>query len=413
MASAWSVVPSAYGGISVAYGERAAVDGASGGGVVQCVVFWGFAKAIAECQLCALAPVVLGRTVVVAVAAEAKVVGHRGLDGDVVAKVNEMGGRDVGDNRGVVFVADVINQVATVVIAVGDGVGGGADAGVGVGDKAANECTDASLNYTVDGDADCGIDDVAVLDSGIYTFSGNGADEDGLGVSRDGYSWTYEDDVPDGAAADVAEKSNCAVAVAAVDGETADGIIAAVVGTFENFTTASAYRREVAAAAEVDVGGLAEGLAAAVVSCVDGCSQVAQVISSGDGIGGGASFGGHAEVAELGAALRGEAAPVARGVRLLSRDAGEDDVLQFVVVLEDITGEANGAVMLDVDALEAHAVLEGALVQAGHAGGQGDGDEGVAVVESILADSGNTVADSSGSQTLTTDEGEMRRCARW
>ena len=112
-------------------------------------------------------------------------------------------------------------------------------------------------------------------------------------------------------------------------------------------------------------------------------------------------------VAELGAALRGEAAPVARGVRLLSRDAGEDDVQQGVVVLEDITGEANGAVMLDVDALEAHAVLEGALVQAGHAGGQGDAGHGIAVVESILADSGNTVADSSGSQTLTTDEGEV------
>ena len=112
-------------------------------------------------------------------------------------------------------------------------------------------------------------------------------------------------------------------------------------------------------------------------------------------------------VAELGAKLRGEAAPVARGVRLLSRDAGEDDVLQFVVVLEDITGEANGAVMLDVDALEVHTVLEGVGSERGDAGRQREAGHGVAVVESILADSGNTVADGDGGETLTTDEGEV------
>ena len=132
----------AHGGISVAYGERAAVDGASGGGVVQCVVFWGFAKGIAECQLCALAPVVLDHVVAVAVAGEAQLIGHRGLDGDVVAKVNQMSSRDAGDGRVGVCVADGIALVATVVIAVGDVVVGDAgDAEEFV--KVAYECTDA------------------------------------------------------------------------------------------------------------------------------------------------------------------------------------------------------------------------------------------------------------------------------
>ena len=293
--------------------------------------------------------------------------------------------------------------VAAVVVA----VGGGGVCVINVADDGAD------VVFTVGGRAaDGGVDHVAVLDA-VAAARAAPADE-GAKVhakvnGRRGFGGgAEEDDVPDGGAYDHAEEADAAVVYA--DGEAADGVAAAVVGAGEAIAAGQfAYGLEVAAAGEVDVGGLSEGLAAAAVTCVDGCSQVAQVISSGDGIGGGASFGGHAEVlvAELGAALRGEAAPVARGVRLLSRDAWEDDVQQGVVVLEDITGEANGAVMLDVDALEAHTVLEGVGSDAGDAGGQGDAGHGVAVVEGILADSGNTVADGDGGEALTTDEGEV------
>ena len=81
--------------------------------------------------------------------------------------------------------------------------------------------------------------------------------------------------------------------------KTADGIIAAVVGAAEVMIAIVATNRCEVGARKIDVVGLAEGLAAAVVSCVDGYSQVAQVGLVGDGVGIGASLVGGRE--ELGA----------------------------------------------------------------------------------------------------------------
>ena len=212
----------AYGYISKENGECAAVE-VFAAVAIHGVVARRHVTAVAECQLSVPTPVVL------AAIGEAEVVGHRGLDGDRgIGRGDEVSGRDAGDGRGVVFVADGITLVTTVEVAVGDGVVGGADAGGGAGDKVANECTDVFLSINVAGGADCGIDDMAVLDSGFRTFSGNGADVDGRNVSQSAaYSWAYEDDVLDGAKMNVAEES--CIAVAAIDRETADGVAAAVV----------------------------------------------------------------------------------------------------------------------------------------------------------------------------------------
>ena len=110
------------GGILVAYGEGRAADGSSGGVVSQGVVFRGFAKVIAEGQLCAGAPVVLGRVVAVAVAGEADVSGHLGLDGDVgIGAIDEVGAADAGDGGVGPYIADGVALVAAVVVAVGGG----------------------------------------------------------------------------------------------------------------------------------------------------------------------------------------------------------------------------------------------------------------------------------------------------
>ena len=119
---------------------------------------------------------------------------------------------------------------------------------------------------------------MTVLDIGSKAVSGKGADRDfQIDVCRAGDAGADEDDVPDGAAVDVAEETD--IIEIAADGEAADGVLAAVVGAVK---AAGAYHREVATAAEVDVFGLAEGLSAAVVGCgADGSGEVAQVVGVG------------------------------------------------------------------------------------------------------------------------------------
>ncbi len=207
-------------------------------------------------QLCALAPVVLDHVVAVAVAGEAQLIGHRGLDGDRgIGRGDEVGSADAGHGCAVLDISAGGVGVAAVVVAVGGG-------GVCVPDVADDG---ADVVFTVGGRAaDGGVDHVAVLDE-VAAARGAPADE-GAKVhakvnGRRGFGGgAEEDDVPDGGAFDLAEEADAAVVYA--DGEAADGVAAAVVGAGEAIAAGQfAYGREVAAAGEVDVGGLAEGLA--------------------------------------------------------------------------------------------------------------------------------------------------------
>ena len=190
----------------------------------------------------------------------------------------------------------------------------------------------------------------------------------------------------------------------------ADGITTAVVGSAEVSTGTRTDRRE-DVAAKGDVSGLAEGLAVsdAFAATIEGRSEVAQVVLVGDGVGVGASLvGGCEEVAaEFHAQLRGEATPVTRGVGQGGGGVGEDDVLEGIVVLENVTAKGDSTVVLDVDALEARAVFEALVTDAGYAGGQGDLGKFVAVVEGIDADGGDARADGERGQFLTADEGVL------
>ena len=162
-------------------------------------------------------------------------------------------------------------------------------------------------------------------------------------------------------------------------------------------------------AAKGDIASLAEGLTVSdpLAAIINGRSEVAQVALVSDGIGGGASLVGSREElgAQCNAQLRGEAAPVTRSVCQGGGGVGEDDVLQFSAVLKDVTAEADGTVVLDIDTLEFPAVLEGSVIDCGDAGGQGDLGELVAVVEGIGADGSDTAADGERGQTLTAYEG--------
>ena len=256
------------------------------------------------------------------------------------------------------------------------------------------------------------VGDHTVPDSGIFGFADDGAKSYSSIITVCVDPRFDNANVLHSAILDIAEQSDIGITSYRIHAQ--DEMIAAVVGACEIVTVIFADRRMVGrivsvASAEIDIAGLAEGLAVgdARAATIDDRSEIAQFGLVGDGVGGGASLGGHGEeiAAELGAALGGKAAPVARGVRLLGGGAGEDDVLQGFVVLEDLSSEADGTVVLDVDALQVHTVVESALVQAGHAGGQRDGGQGVAVVEGFLADGGDTRANGERRQLLTAGEG--------
>ena len=136
-----------------------------------------------------------------------------------------------------------------------------------------------------------------------------------------------------------------------------DGITAAAVVGARKIMIVIVTKRIEVGAAKGDIASLAEGLTVSdpLAAIINGRSEVAQVALVSDGVGGGASLVGNREElgAQCNAQLRGEAAPVTRGVVQGGSGVGEDDVLQFAAVLEDVTAEADGTVVLDVDALEA------------------------------------------------------------
>ena len=215
---------------------------------------------------------------------------------------------------------------------------------------------------------------------------------------------TCQCQVLDGGAVDIGE-CGCTIR-AVVDGD-GQRLGAAIVGAAEAIGLAGAYRGEVAVGR--DVGGLAEGLSAALGAAVDGCGQVVPVGRSGNLVGGGASLvGGEEELAaQRGANLFSVISPITSSVGQDAGRCGEGNVLQVggveVVVVAAI--EVDGTGVVDIDGGKSLTVLEGRVVDGVDAGGKGDGGHLVAVVDGGDADARHAVANGDALYALCANEG--------
>ena len=201
-----------------------------------------------------------------------------GAHSDAAAEGHLAGAGDTGQGAVVVSAYEGVVVDVVVVVAVADG-------SVGVVYLADDGAEVLLAAWVVDGER--GADDVAVLHgvgAAAAATADEGAEVGGCVIAYCGPdAGTDEDDVAHSGSFNHAKETEIAVVFA--DAETTDDVAQPVVGALEGMTGAdSADGVEIAAAAQVDVGCLAEGLVAAdVAGGFDGCREVAQVCLVGDG----------------------------------------------------------------------------------------------------------------------------------
>ena len=189
------------------------------------------------------------------------------------------------------------------------------------------------------------------------------------------------------------------------DVEATDGIVAAIVGAAKRIVVIADGGK---VSSQRDVGRLAESLAAGdAIGRIDAACQVAQVGIVGDGVSCSASLISSLEqiVSEGHAKLFGEGAPVCGGLILQGKGGSRDNDRLEGSAVEGVGVGHEAVALLNVNAVEVDAVLEGTLLDAGYAGGQRDLGDSVAVVDGCVADVCDAPADGDTAELLAAAEG--------